>query len=266
RGVELAGGRRVRARRAVVADTSAQALYERLLDPGCVPEGLRRRMQRFTWDLPTLKLNLRLDAPMPWTAEAARGAGVVHVGQDLPGLVRWSADLESDVVPERPFALVGQMTTIDPSRSPAGTEALWLYTHLPRGRHDDPAAVDEVVAGCEDMLESLAPGWSTHEVGRWIQSPRDLQEADANLGHGAVGGGTQQLFQQAIWRPVTGLGGPRTHIAGLYLGSAATHPGGGVHGGCGYLAARAALQDSRWWGRPRQQLLVSTLQRMHDSS
>jgi phytoene dehydrogenase-like protein len=265
-GVELAGGRRVRARRAVVADTSAQALYERLLDPGCVPEGLRRRMQRFTWDLPTLKLNLRLDAPMPWTAEAARGAGVVHVGQDLPGLVRWSADLESDVVPERPFALVGQMTTIDPSRSPAGTEALWLYTHLPRGRHDDPAAVDEVVAGCEDMLESLAPGWSTHEVGRWIQSPRDLQEADANLGHGAVGGGTQQLFQQAIWRPVTGLGGPRTHIAGLYLGSAATHPGGGVHGGCGYLAARAALQDSRWWGRPRQQLLVSTLQRMHDSS
>ncbi|KRE35366.1 FAD-dependent oxidoreductase [Janibacter sp. Soil728] len=264
-GVELADGRRIRARRAVVADTSAQALYERLLDPDCVPDGLRRRMQRFTWDLPTLKLNLRLDAPMPWTASAARGAGVVHVGQDLPGLVRWSADLESDVVPERPFSLVGQMTTIDPSRSPAGTEALWLYTHLPRGRHDDPAAAREVVAGVEDMLESLAPGWSAHEVGRWVQTPRDLQAADANLGHGAVGGGTQQLFQQAIWRPTTGLGGPRTHVAGLYLGSAATHPGGGVHGGCGFLAARAALQDSRWWGRPRQRLLLSTLQRLHDA-
>lgn len=262
-GVELADGRRIRARRAVVADTSAQALYESLLDPAAVPEGLRRRMQHFEWDLPTLKLNLRLDAPMPWTAPAARGAGVVHVGHDVQGLVRWSADLESDVVPERPFALVGQMTTIDPSRSPAGTEALWLYTHLPRGRHDDPAAVDQVVAGCEDLLESLAPGWSGHEVGRWVQSPQDLQAADANLGHGAVGGGTQQLFQQAIWRPVTGLGGPRTHVAGLYLGSAATHPGGGVHGGCGYLAARAALQDARWWGRPRQQLLVSTMQRMH---
>lgn len=262
-GVELDGGRRVRARRAVVADTSAPALYEHLLDPDDVPQGLRRQLQRFTWDLPTLKLNLRLDAPMPWSSAAARGAGVVHVGHDVPGLVRWSADLETGAVPQTPFALVGQMTTIDASRSPAGTEALWLYTHLPRDRYDDPAAVAETLAGCEEMLDALAPGWSAHEVGRWVQSPLDLAAADANLGHGAVGGGTQQLFQQAIWRPVTGLGGPRTHVAGLYLGSAASHPGGGVHGGCGYLAARAALQDSRWWGRPREQLLVSALRHLH---
>lgn len=263
-GVEMSDGRRVRVRRAVVADTSADRLYTHLLDPGHVPPGLRRRLQSFTWDLPTLKVNLRLDAPMPWSAPGARGAGVVHVGRDLPGLIRWSADLESGRVPEDPFALVGQMTTIDHSRSPAGTEALWLYTHLPRNRHDDAAAVDEVLAGCDRMLDALAPGWSDHEISRWVQSPRDLESANANLGHGAVGGGTQQLFQQAIWRPVTGLGGPRTHVAGLYLGSAATHPGGGVHGGSGYLAARAALRDSRWWGRPRERLLVSALQRFYD--
>lgn len=265
-GVELQDGRRVRARRAVVADTSAPALYGGLLSQEDVPEGLRRRMHRFTWDLPTLKLNLRLDAPMPWTAPAARGAGVVHAGHDVAGLIRWSAELEADAVPERPFALVGQMTTIDPSRSPAGTEALWLYTHLPRDLQDDERAVETVVAGCDEMLESLAPGWSRHELARWVQTPADLEAADANLGHGAVGGGTQQLFQQAIWRPVTGLGGPRTHIAGLYLGSAATHPGGGVHGGCGHLAARAALQDARWWGRPRRRLLVSALHHLHDAT
>ena len=104
-------------------------------------------MRRFTWDLPTLKLNLQLDAPMPWTAPAARGAGVVHAGHDVAGLIRWSAELEADAVPERPFALVGQMTTIDPSRSPAGTEALWLYTHLPRDLQDDARAVETVVVG-----------------------------------------------------------------------------------------------------------------------
>lgn len=263
-GVELADGRRVRARRAVVADTSAPRLYGELLDHEQVPPGLSRRMKRFTWDLPTVKINVRLDAPVPWFSSACRGAGVVHLGHDLPGLIRWSADLEADGVPRRPFALVGQMSTIDPTRSPAGTEALWLYTHLPRSARDDPASVERVVAGCEEVLDEVAPGWSAHEVGRWVQSPSDLEAADANLGQGAVGGGTQQLFQQAIWRPVTGLGGPRTHVAGLYLGSAATHPGGGVHGGCGYLAARAALQDARWWGRPRERLITTALRRFHD--
>ena len=120
------------------------------------------------------------------------------------------------------------------------------------------------VEGCERLLESLAPGWSQHEVGRWVQTPGDLEGADANLVGGAVGGGTQQLFQQALWRPVTGLGGPRTHVGGLYLGSAATHPGGGVHGGCGHLAARAALQDARWWGRPRGRALTGALWWLHD--
>lgn len=263
-GVELSDGRRVRVRRAVVADTSAQRLYEDLLDPADVPAGLRRRLARFAWDLPTLKLNLRLDAPVPWTAPQARGAGVLHVGHDVPGLIRWSAELEAGEVPGAPFALVGQMSTIDPSRSPEGTEALWLYTHLPRHRPAAAAAVAATVEGCERLLESLAPGWSQHEVGRWVQTPGDLEGADANLVGGAVGGGTQQLFQQALWRPVTGLGGPRTHVGGLYLGSAATHPGGGVHGGCGHLAARAALQDARWWGRPRGRALTGALRWLHD--
>ena len=146
-------------------------------------------------------------------------------------------------MPEQPFALIGQMSSIDPSRSPAGTEAMWLYTHLPRGC-TDPQAAETITRNSEEMLDRHAPGWRDLVLDRWVQTPRGLETDDANLGEGGVGGGTQQLLQQAIWRPATGLGGPWTHVRGLYLGSAATHPGGGVHGGCGYLAARAALKDS----------------------
>ncbi|MDO5711976.1 MAG: NAD(P)/FAD-dependent oxidoreductase [Micrococcales bacterium] len=262
RGVETADGRRIAVRRAVVADTSAPALYERLLDPADVPPGLRARLSNFAWDLPTVKLNYRLSAPMPWTAQQARGAGVVHVGRDVPGLVQWSAQLEANTVPDRPFALVGQMTSIDAARSPAGTETLWLYTHLPRGVTDE-ASASRLLDNSEDMLDRFAPGWRDLVVERWVQTPRGLEGENANLGEGAVGGGTQQLFQQTIWRPITGSGGPRTHLRGLYLGSAAAHPGGGVHGACGYLAARAALTDSGAMGRRLDDVRLGALHRLY---
>ena len=139
-GVETYAGRRVRARRAVVADTTAPALYRSLLAPGAVSPGLLSALDTFQWDLPTVKVNLRLSAPLPWTAREAHGAGVVHVGQDSAGLVRWFADLGSGVVPQDPFALLGQMTTTEPTRSPAGTDTVWIYStpaawpHRRRGR------------------------------------------------------------------------------------------------------------------------------------
>jgi phytoene dehydrogenase-like protein len=257
-GVETYAGRRVRARRAVVADTAAPALYRSLLAPGAVSAGLLRELDNFEWDLPTVKVNLRLSAPLPWTAREAHGAGVVHVGQDSAGLVRWFADLGSGVVPQDPFALLGQMTTTDPTRSPAGTETVWIYSHLPRGRTDDEAG-NLLAERLDGMLDRFAPGWRDLVAERWVELPSYLERADPNLVGGAVGGGTSQVMQQAIFRPVLGTGGPRTPVAGLYLGSAATHPGGGVHGACGYLAARAALTDSAWWGRPRQRLELATL-------
>lgn len=262
-GVVTADGRRVRARRAVVADTSAPALYDRLLPASAVPAGLRRRLERFEWDLPTIKLNFRLSEPAPWRSEAARGAAVVHAGQSSRGLVRWAAAIDSGVLPERPFALVGQMSTVDPTRSPEGTEALWAYSHVPRESWADHEVVAAGIERVEEMLEGLAPGFREVVLDQWDQTPTSLQESDANLGQGGVGGGTQQLFQQAIFRPVTGLGGPRTHLAGLYLGSAAIHPGGGVHGGCGWLAANAALRDHRWWGRPVARAQRGLLGRIH---
>lgn len=261
-GVVTADGRAVRATRAVVADTSAPALYDRLLPRSAVPSGLRAELDRFAWDLPTVKLNYRLHSTLPWTARTAREAGVLHVGADVAGIVDWSADLSTGRVPRNPFALVGQMSTIDPSRSPEGSQAMWLYTHLPRGMTDD-ASADQLVGQVEAMLDRFAPGWHEHVIDRWVQRPSDLTSSDPNLGNGAVGGGTQQLFQELIFRPVTGLGGARTHLANLYLGSAAIHPGGGVHGACGYLAARCALGDHRWWGVPRRRLALAALHHLY---
>lgn len=265
RGVETADGRRIAARRAVIADTSAPALYTRLLDQTDVPVGLRSRLDHFVWDLPTVKLDYRLAGTMPWTARQAHGAGVVHIGRDVPGLVQWSAELEAGDVPREPFALMGQMTSIDATRSPEGTEALWLYTHLPRGVTDEGAA-SRLVDNSEAMLDRFAPDWRDLVVERIVRTPRSLQDANANLGEGAVGGGTQQLLQQALWRPMTGLGGPRTHVPGLYLGSAAIHPGGGVHGGCGYQAARAAMTDAGIVGRGVGRLWSGALRGMYSES
>ncbi|WP_040158261.1 phytoene desaturase family protein [Nigerium massiliense] len=260
-GVRLRGGGTLRARRAVICDTSAPDLYDRLLAPGVVPAGLRARLDRFRWDPPTLKLNWRLAAPLPWTAAGARTAPVVHAGLDADSLARWSDDVATGRSPGRPFALVGQMTTADPSRSPAGTESLWLYTRLPRGAGS--GASEEAVRRCEEMLDRLAPGWRDAVLDRWAQTPDDLHAADANLGDGALAGGTNQLFQQAFWRPVTGLGGPRTFVEGLFLGSAAIHPGGGVHGAAGLLAARAALADAGWLGGPRRRLATAALRGLY---
>lgn len=250
-GVRTADGTHVRARRAVIADVSAPSLYRDLLDPDDVPSGLLARLERFVWDPPTLKLNLLLDGPMPWRAARARHTPVVHAGASAQDLVRWHADIASGRVPERAFALVGQMTTADPKRSPSGTEVLWAYTHLPHASlaEAEPMA-RESAASVEAMFDDLAPGWRELERHRWLQSPADMEAAVPNLVHGALGAGTTQLFQQGPWRPVAGLGGPVTHVRGLYLASAATHPGGGVHGGAGFNAARAALRDARWWSRP----------------
>lgn len=259
--VHTSGGRVLRARRAVIADTSAPALYDDLLQGVVLPQRVRHDLDRFAWDLPTLKLNYRLSATLPWTARHARDSAVVHLGADTAGLVRWSADLATGVMPHRPFSLVGQMTTVDPTRSPDGTQAMWLYTHPPRGRADD-ASADAMTGRVEGMLDEFAPGWRELVLERWDQRPSDLESSDANLVGGAIGGGTSGLHQQLVFRPVTALGGPRTPVDNLYLGSAAIHPGGGVHGGCGLLAARAALADHGRFGGARRRLARGALRRV----
>ncbi len=238
--VRTVGGRRVQARRAVIADTSAPALFGRLLPADAVPARLRRQVGSFVWDTPLVKVNYAMAQPIPWRSANLRTAGTVHLGADTVGLVRWMADLSTGQVPDHPFLLLGQMTTADPSRSPAGTESAWAYTHLPRGITDD-AAAEGLAAAMDRVIEEHAPGFADAVAHRSVQRPGDLAAADANLHGGAVNGGTAQLFQQLVFRPFPGLGRAETPVERLYLGSAATHPGGSVHGVCGRNAALAAL-------------------------
>ncbi len=241
RGVRLADGTTVRARHAVLADVPAPMLYRDLVDERHLPAQLLRDVDRFDWDDATLKVNWALDSPIPWSADGAHGAGTVHLGVDDDGLVDVAADLSVDRMPRHPFLLLGQMTTADPTRSPAGTESVWAYTHLPRHLAGDEDGVARQVERMEDAVEQVAPGFRATRVGRQVQTPTDLQSADPSLSRGALNAGTAALHQQLVLRPTRGLGRPETPLPGLYLASASAHPGGGVHGACGWNAAVAAL-------------------------
>jgi phytoene dehydrogenase-like protein len=251
--VRTADGATIRCRRAVIADTSAPQLYQKLLPPDSLPAAVRRGLDRFVWDTPVLKINYALDAKIPWRSKNLADAGTVHLGADHDGLIRWMADLNTRTLPENPFTVFGQMTTADPTRSAAGTESAWAYTHLPRGLADDQSA-DRLAARVDDVLEAHAPGFAGHVVGKTTQRPSDLEASDANLHAGAVNGGTSQLFQQLIFRPVPGFGRAETPLQNVFLGSAGASPGGGVHGVCGRNAARAALSADGATGWPRRRV------------
>lgn len=249
------------ARRAVLADVGAPHLYSHMVGTQHLPAGLARDLGRFQYDNGTVKIDWTLDGPIPWAAADARRAGTVHTG-DLDQLTQAAAELCMRRVPADPFLVIGQMTTADPTRSPAGTETAWAYTHVPAEVLDDAggdgikgvwdeAETAVFVRRMEAGIEGLAPGFGALIRGRHVFTPPGLAAADANLAGGAINGGTAQLHQQAIFRPTPGLGRPETPWPGLYLASASAHPGGGVHGACGANAARAALAPG---GRARAAL------------
>jgi len=250
--VRTADGTVVDARRAVVADVSAPALYGSLVHRRHLPPGLLDDLGRFEWDPGTVKVDWALDGPVPWVAEDARRAGTVHVADDFDNLTEQSAQLAMGRLPSRPFLLFGQQAATDPTRSPPGTDTVWAYTRVPRHRRGDAAGELDVSGGdgawlerfadrMQARVEALAPGFGSLVRARHVAGPADLEAADANLDGGAVNGGTAQLHQQLLFRPVPGTGRAETPVAGLYLASASAHPGGGVHGAGGANAARAAL-------------------------
>ncbi|MFJ4621262.1 phytoene desaturase family protein [Streptomyces sp. NPDC088812] len=274
-GVRTADGDTVAARRAVLADVSVPALYGELLEPEHLPSQLLADLRRFQWDFATFKVDWALDGPVPWRAERAAQAGTVHLADGLDELTRFAAQIAMAQVPDRPFALFGQMTTSDASRSPRGTESAWAYTHVPHHVRSD--AGDEGLTGTWDdrernvmadrverQVERFAPGFRSLIRARRVLAPPTLQELDANLWGGAINGGTTALHQQLVFRPVPGTGRPETPVRGLYLASAGAHPGGGVHGAPGANAARAALRRHRAPGLSRMQRVLARRDRIGD--
>jgi phytoene dehydrogenase-like protein len=230
----------VSASKAVLADVHAVALYLELLAPEHVPARVLDRIRRMELDPATFKLDWTLDGPIPWAAAEARRAPVIHVAESVDELSVTASELARRLVPTDPFLVMGQYSMGDPSRQPDGKETAWAYTHLPQGV--DPGDLAERM---EARIEALAPGFGALVRERHVWTPTALEEADRNLRGGALNGGTAQLHQQLVFRPVAGLGRPETPVKGLYLCSSSAHPGGGVHGGPGAIAARAALRKLR---------------------
>ncbi|GGF49798.1 dehydrogenase [Marmoricola endophyticus] len=264
-GVETEDGATYRAGRAVLADVTAPALFGQLLDPGDVPAAVRRQIRGFELDPGTVKVDWALSGPVPWRCAPESAPGTVHLADSVEEMALAAAQVAAGLVPERPFLLAGQMSTSDPTRSPAGTESLWAYTHVPRpgqtrgdaGGGDltgrwDRSECERFADRVQARLEERAPGFGERVVSRRVLGPNDLQARDANLDGGAINGGTSQLHQDVVFRPVPAmLGRPATGVPGLFLASASAHPGGGVHGAPGASAARAALRSlgPRPWRR-----------------
>jgi phytoene dehydrogenase-like protein len=248
-GVETADGDSVRARRAVVADTGALALFRDLAGQDSVPDSYLAGLRAFRYGSGVYKLDLALDGPVPWAAEELASCGVVHVTGDIDTMAQTAFDVRRGILPEKPLLIIGQQTVADPSRAPSGKHTLWLECHVPSipresGGWDDPTR-DGFLEKVLGRLEEHAPGVRDLIKGQAVHTPADLERLNGNLVGGDVGGGSNAIDQQLIFQPVTGWFRYRTPVKALYLCSASTHPGGGVHGMGGRNAAQRVARDAR---------------------
>lgn len=232
--------------RSVLADVGAPALFLKLLDPRHAGGWVVERMRRFRYGWGTFKMDWALSGPVPWTVAEARASAVVHAGDSLDDLIRFTRQVRAGRLPDNPYLVIGQQSLADPGRAPSGCHTLWAYSRVPSTLPGGWTQYRESFADrIEQRLEGLAPGFRGLIRARYIAAPPDLETMDENLVGGDLGGGSAQIDQQLFLRPVFPYFRYRTPVKGLYLASASTHPGAGVHGACGFNAADMALRDHR---------------------
>lgn len=203
-----------------------------------LPDRYRGALRRYRYGPGVFKVDYALDGPVPWRAAECARAGTVHLGGTLDEI----ADAEREVArgghPERPFVLVAQQSLFDPSRAPEGKHTLWAYCHVP-----NRSAVD-MTERIERQIERFAPGFRDRILARRVMAPADIESYNANHVGGDISGGMADL-SQLFARPVASLDPYRVPGTNVFICSSSTPPGGGVHGMCGYFAARAALRSLR---------------------
>ncbi|MGH7549497.1 MAG: phytoene desaturase family protein [Gemmatimonadota bacterium] len=199
--------------------------------------GYRRSLARFRYGPAAFKVDWALDDPIPWLAEECARAGTVHIGGTAAEIAAGEKAVERGEHPERPFVLLAQPTLFDDERAPAGGHVAWSYCHVPNGSTVDMAE------RIERQIERFAPGFRERILARHTMGPAELEAHNANLVGGHINGGLQD-FRQTFGRPVPSLDPYSTPVPGVYICSSSTPPGGGVHGMCGYHAARSALRGS----------------------
>ena len=212
----------------------ADVMPRELLRIARFPARYERALRGYRHASAAFKLDWALAGPIPWTAAACRRAATVHIGGSYDEI----AESEREKRSPRPFVLLAQHTLFDPARAPEGKHTAWAYCHVPNGSRQDRTEAIEA------QVERFAPGFRQLVLGRSVRGPSDLESDNRNYVGGDINGGTMDL-PQLFLRPAPRLVPWRTPRRGLYLCSAATPPGGGVHGLSGYAAARFALRDLR---------------------
>jgi phytoene dehydrogenase-like protein len=219
--------------RAVLCDVTPRQLLR--LAGERLPPAYRRRLARYRHGPGVFKLDLALSGPVPWRSRDCLRAGTLHLGGTLAEIAEAEAAVWRGRHPERPYVLVAQQSLFDPARAPAGQHTLWAYCHVPNGSDAD---MSEPILS---QVERFAPGFRDLVLARSAMDPARFEEYNANYAGGDINGGAQDL-PQLFARPVLKWVPYATPVPGLYLCSSSTPPGGGVHGMCGYHAARAALR------------------------
>jgi phytoene dehydrogenase-like protein len=220
--------------RAVLLDVSAWEFLR--LASEQLPPAYRHRLESFRHAPGIFKIDYALSSPIPWRAEPCRRAGTIHLGGSIDEIAAAERDAFRGNIPERPFVLVAQQSLFDETRAPLGQHTLWAYCHVPFNCKLDVS--DRI----ESQIERFAPGFRDCILARHKMSAADLGKSNSNLDGGDITGGAADLMQ-LIARPTLSPTPYRTPIRGVYLCSSSTPPGGGVHGMCGYHAARAALRE-----------------------
>lgn len=196
----------------------------------------RWQLERYRYGMGVFKIDWALAEPIPFVAEGCRRAGTVHIGGDLEEIALSEAATAKGEVVERPFVLLAQPSVFDPSRAPAGKQVAWAYCHVPGG------SVADMTARIERQVERMAPGFRERVLARHVFNAAQLEEYNPNYIGGDINGGVMDIGQ-LFTRPALRWSPYRTSSRGIYICSSATPPGGGVHGMCGFHAARRALRD-----------------------
>lgn len=194
------------------------------------------QLERYRYGMGVFKIDWALDGPIPFTNAACRNAGTVHLGATLSEITLSEQQTWNGRYPENPFVLLAQQSLFDTTRAPAGKHTAWAYCHVPNG-----SAVDRTAA-IEQQIERFAPGFKDQIIARNTMNPDEMQQYNPNYIGGDINGGLINITQ-LFTRPALRWSPYKTSAKGLYICSSSTPPGGGVHGMCGYWAAKKALKD-----------------------
>jgi phytoene dehydrogenase-like protein len=235
--LELGGTIRTSAPVAQLPDADivlADVMPSELLRLAAFPSRYAESLRRYRHGPGAFKVDWALDGPIPWSAQACSQAATVHLGATFDEIRRSERDNRSP----RPFVLLAQPSLFDDTRAPAGKHTAWAYCHVPNGSPDD------ATEAIEAQVERFAPGFRARVLARSARGPGELAAENRNYVGGDINGGVMDL-RQLLFRPALRAVPYRTPRRGVYLCSSATPPGGGVHGLCGFMAARFAIHDSK---------------------